>query len=108
MGPSSFVTTGDLTQWIHDQYPDKRLAGTVISVTSEIGTAKGADVLQALVNENFCYRNRNDSRRGDLQYQKDVHAMRETFTPTDPQWQVQAARAAHQICSALGVFAMEP
>src|SRR5262249_1967692 len=101
----AFVTTGDFTQWFHERFADKRLNGTVISVTGEIGTITASKVLEALVDENYCYWNRNDSWScGEEQYQRDVKRLRDEFNPTDATWEASVVRASKQLCTALGRF----
>lgn len=104
-GTHSFTTTGDFTQWIHEKYPDKRLSGTIISVTSEIGTTSGTKVLEALVDENYCYWNRSEC--GEEQYANDVSRLRELFNPANRAWKDQAVKAARQMCTAVGRFAAQ-
>jgi hypothetical protein len=101
---SAFVTTGDFTQWFHERFADKRKTGTVVSVTSEIGTATATKVLEALVDENFCHFNRSSWWCGESQYQKDVKRLREQFNPPDAKWQANVLRASKQMCTALGRF----
>ncbi|MCA9585703.1 MAG: DUF2817 domain-containing protein [Myxococcales bacterium] len=101
----AFTTTGDITQWFHDRFADKRTAGTVISVTSEIGTSSARKVLEALVDENYCHHER--AACGERQYAKDVTRLRGYFNPGDRAWQENVVRASHQMCTALGRFADE-
>lgn len=101
---SAFVTTGDFTQWFHERFADKRNTGTVLSVTSEIGTASARKVLEGLVDENYCHFDRTSSSCGEAQYARDVERLRALFNPSDPKWQANVVRASKQMCSALGRF----
>lgn len=101
---SSFVTTGDFTQWFHERLAEKRASGTVLSVTSEIGTITARKVLEGLVDENYCHFNRTASGCGEEQYQRDVKRLRELFNPPDAKWQGNVVKASKQMCTALGRF----
>lgn len=104
-GTQSFVTTGDFTQWIHKTLPQKRIAGTVVSVTSEIGTTSSREVLEGLVDENYCQHER--AACGEGQYQSDVARLRRLFNPSSAQWKDKVVRSARQMCTALGRFSKE-
>jgi len=102
---ASFVTTGDFTQWFHERFADKRTGGTVISVTSEIGTITARKVLEGLVDENYCHFHRNDSWScGEEQYQEDVQRLRDLFNPKSRAWQANVVKASKQMCTAIGRF----
>jgi hypothetical protein len=104
-GTQSFVTTGDFTQWIYKALPEKRTAGTVLSVTSEIGTTSSRKVLEGLVDENYCHHERASC--GEDQYRADVERLRGLFNPSSPRWKDKVVRSARQMCTALGRFSQE-
>ncbi len=99
-----FLTTGDITQWPHERFAKKRVEGTVVSVTSEIGTSSAREVLEGLVDENYCHFARTSSSCGEEQYQRDVKRLRGLFNPSDIKWKGQVVRAARQMCTAIGRF----
>lgn len=101
----AFVTTGDFTQWFHARFADKRVSGTVVSVTSEIGTITARKVLEGLVDENYCHHHRDAC--GERRYQEDVKGLRELFNPRDRAWQDNVVRASQQMCRALGRFSQQ-
>ncbi|MBS2011435.1 MAG: DUF2817 domain-containing protein [Deltaproteobacteria bacterium] len=100
----TFLTTGDYTQWFHERFAEKRKAGTLVSVTSEIGTTSARAVLEGLVDENYCFHDREAPACGEAQYQKDVKRLRTLFNSDDAKWRAQVVRAARQMCTAVGRF----
>lgn len=97
-----FATVGDVTQWIYTRYPEKRLSGTVVSVTAEIGTYSARYMLEGLVNENYCRWHSDDC--GARQTLAEIQNLRHLFNPGDPAWQDQVLRNGRQICHGLGRF----
>ena len=100
----TFLTTGDYTQWFHERFAKKRTGGTFVSVTSEIGTTSARAVLEGLVDENYCFHNRNAPSCGEDQYQRDVNRLRGLFNAGDKTWKGQVVKAARQMCTAVGRF----
>lgn len=104
---TNFVTTGDITQWVQTKYADKRLHGTLLSVTAEVSTDAPGAVLETLADENYCYWNRTSSSCGERQYAKDVSALRESFNPSRASWRRHVMTAGRQMCKAITRFAAE-
>ena len=104
---TNFVTTGDITQWVQTRYADKRLHGTVLSVTAEVSTDAPGAVLETLADENYCYWNRTASSCGEARYAKDVSALRESFNPSRASWRRHVMTAGRQMCKAITRFATE-
>ncbi|MFN3698390.1 MAG: M14 family metallopeptidase [Pseudobdellovibrio sp.] len=101
--PNGFITFGDITQWINEAYPDKRLKGTVISVTSEIGTSNAVYVLPTLINENYCFHNREACKSNGFIFARD--RLKKQFNPADDQdWQIQVLKGGNVIFKALSDF----
>ncbi len=98
----AFLTSGDITQWLHNRYPQKRLKGTVIALTSEIGSKGALTVLPALVNENYCFQHKEACPTEKLQ--KRTQHLKKVFIPTDKSWGQQVIRGAEQMCRALSRF----
>ena len=99
-----FYTTGDFTQWIYERFPAKREEGIVLSFTSEIGTFPGRQVLEGIVNENYCYWNRDIC--GEEKYFDEREKLNILFNPDDEIWQKQIHRASEQMCKALSRFSL--
>lgn len=103
----TFLTTGDITQWVHARFAEQRTAGTVLSVTSEIATSSPASVLESIADENYCYW-RKETPECATQHAKDVAALRASFNPDSTTWRASVVRAADQMCTALGRFSRLP
>lgn len=98
----SFPTTGDVTQWLHTRYPRKRVQGTVVSVTAEIATGHERENLESVINENYCYWNRDLC--GHDEYARRSREGRLMFSPESSAWRTQVERAGHQMCRAAARF----
>ena len=95
-------TSGDLTSWIYDTHPERRVAGRVLSETVEIGTDGPTTVLPAIINENYCHWHLPDC--GAQEQAKARNHLRDAFVPKDLKWRAQVYLGAMQLCRALSRF----
>ena len=98
-----YQTTGDFTQWVYQNFPQKRAEGVIISVTSEIGTKSGITVLKRLVNENYCYGNPQDCSPREMA--RETAKLRKVFTLSeDHYWVHQVNKIGVQFWTMLKRF----
>jgi hypothetical protein len=97
-----FITHGDFVQWIYEAFPEQRKTSLILAFTAEVGTTEDRYVIEALVNENYCFHNRELC--GEDKYKEQVSRLRLMFNPSELKWQNQVHRATSQMIIAIQRF----